>query len=159
MNEFLIKMQSKVTTVKAYIDSLPDSRKGIIIKLRETLVKNLPEGFEEQMTYGMPGFVVPHKVYPEGYHVNPQLPLPFVSYASQKNHIALYHMAIYSFPEILEWFTNEYPKHSKTRLDIGKSCIRFKNPENIPFSLIAELASKITMQEWVDVYKSLISRQ
>jgi len=151
-------MHSQATTVKQYIDSLPNERREVINNLRETLLKNLPKGFEEQMSYGMPGFVVPHTVYPEGYHVNPSLPLPFISYAAQKNHIALYHMAIYSFPDLLHWFKTEYLNHSTTKLDIGKSCIRFKNPENIPFNLIAQLASKITMQEWIEKYKRLINK-
>lgn len=106
----------------------------------------------------MPGFVVPHSIYPAGYHVNPKLPLPFINFASQKNFIALYHMGIYSDKGLLEWFINEYPKHSKTRLDMGKSCIRFKNSQNIPYDLIAELSSKMTPEEWIKLYENTLHR-
>jgi len=105
------------------------------------------------MSYGMIGYVVPHSLYPDGYHCSPNLPLPFVNIASQKNHIALYHMGIYSFPEILDWFTKEYPKHSKLKLDMGKGCIRFKKPEHIPFDLIGQLMKKISVEDWIRIYE------
>jgi hypothetical protein len=119
-------------------------------------LNNLPKGFEEQMSYGMLGYVVPHSIYPEGYHCNPKLPLPFMNIASQKNFIALYHMGIYAIPELLEWFTSEYPKHSSQKLDIGKSCIRFKKLDQIPFDLIAELAGKMTVEDWINCYETQI---
>lgn len=145
-------MQSKARTPKEYISELPEDRKQAIIKLRETILKNLPKGFEEVMSYGMIGYVVPHNIYPDGYHTNPLLPLPFINIASQKNFIALYHMGIYSDKVLLKWFVSEYPKHVKTKLDMGKSCIRFKNINHIPYSLIGELASKMTVKQWVNAY-------
>jgi len=146
-------MQSKAETPKEYIDELPEDRIEPVIKLRETILKNLPEGFEEEMSYGMIGYVVPHSKYPAGYHVNPELPLPFINIASQKNFIALYHMGIYSDKDLLNWFVSEYPKHVKTKLDMGKSCIRFKNIEHIPYSLIGELVAKMTTEQWISIYE------
>lgn len=146
-------MQSKATTVKQYLDQLPEERKPWFNALRETIINNLPKGFSEEMSYGMIGYVVPHSIYPQGYHCDPQLPLPFINLASQKNFIAVYHMGIYANPELLSWFVNEFPKHSKFKLDMGKSCIRFKKPEQIPFELIGELIQKMTVNDWVGLYE------
>lgn len=147
-------MQSKAETPQAYVDSLPDDRKAAVNQLRETLAKNLPPGFEEQMSYGMLGFVVPHALYPAGYHCDPKLALPFISIASQKNFIALYHMGIYADNKLLDWFLAEFPKHTKSKLDMGKSCIRFKKVEDIPYQLIAELAQKMSPKDWIEKYES-----
>ena len=149
-------MQSTATTVSAYLEEIPEERKDALKKLRETILKNIPKGFVEQMTYGMIGYVVPHSIYPNGYHCTPELPLPFISFASQKNFIAVYHMGIYANPELLNWFVTEYPKHSTQKLDMGKSCIRFKKADQIPFELIAELAQKMSVQEWITCYESQI---
>lgn len=149
-------MQSIAKTVSDYLNELPEERKVAFLKLRNTILNNLPKGFEEQMSYGMLGYIVPHSLYPEGYHCNPKLPLPFMNIASQKNFIALYHMGIYAIPELLEWFTTEYPKHSSQKLDIGKSCIRFKKLDQIPFDLIAELAGKMTVEDWINCYETQI---
>ncbi|MES2851262.1 MAG: DUF1801 domain-containing protein [Bacteroidota bacterium] len=149
-------MQSTATTVSAYLEEIPEERKDALKKLRETILKNIPKGFVEQMTYGMIGYVVPHSIYPNGYHCTPELPLPFISFASQKNFIAIYHMGIYANPELLNWFVTEYPKHSTQKLDMGKSCIRFKKANQIPFELIAELAQKMSVQEWITCYESQI---
>ncbi|MBT8182171.1 MAG: DUF1801 domain-containing protein [Eudoraea sp.] len=146
-------MQSKAKTPEDYISELPEERKQPISKLRETILKNLPEGFEEEMSYGMIGYVVPHSLYPAGYHVNPDLPLPFINIASQKNFIALYHMGIYSDKDLLNWFVSEYPKHVKTKLDMGKSCIRFKNTNHIPYKLIGDLVSKMSAAQWINKYE------
>ncbi len=142
-----------IKTVEEYILQLPEDRSKAIIKLRETILKNIPKGYEETISYGMIGYVVPHSVYPEGYVCTPELPLPFVNIANQKNHIAVYHMGMYSKPELLEWFKNEFPKHSKYKLDMGKSCIRFKKPEHIPYGLIGELMQKMSTQEWIGIYE------
>ncbi len=147
-------MQSKASTPQEYLDSLPEDRKNAMTELRKIILANLPKGFKEGMGYGMLGYVVPHSLYPAGYHCDPKLPLPFLSVASQKNFIAIYHMGIYVEPKLLKWFTDEFAKHSKTKLDMGKSCIRFKKPEHIPFKLIGELASKMTPQQWIDIYES-----
>lgn len=146
-------MQSPAATPDEYIASLPEDRKAAMEKLRDTINKNLPKGFKEGMSYGMLGWVVPHSAYPAGYHCDPKLPLPFLSIASQKNFIAVYHMGVYANKKLHDWFVAEYPNHVKTKLDMGKSCIRFKKPEAIPFELIGELVSKIKMQEWIDLYE------
>jgi uncharacterized protein YdhG (YjbR/CyaY superfamily) len=147
-------MQSKAETVEDYLKDLPEERKEIMDKLREIILKNIPKGFTEEMNYGMIGYVVPHSIYPDGYHCNPKLPLPFLNIASQKNFVALYHMGIYAKPELLKWFTDEFPKHSKLKLDMGKSCIRFKKMEQIPFQLIEELIQKMSVEEWIACYES-----
>lgn len=151
-------MTSKASTPEQYIKELPPDRKEPITQLRNTVLKNLPKGFKEQMSYGTIGYVVPHELYPGGYHCDPKLPLPFVSIASQKNFIAVYHMGIYAMPEILKWFTTEYARQSPTKLDIGKSCIRFKKPEHIPYKLIGELIKKISVKDWIKTYEENIKR-
>lgn len=148
-------MQSDAISVDEYFESLPDDRKGAMIRLRKVILDNIPPGFSEQMSYGMVGYVVPHSIYPPGYHCDPKLPLPFVNIASQKNFIALYHMGIYGDKEILDWFTTEYPKHSSSKLDMGKSCIRFKKPEQIPFEIIGQLMEKITVEDWIKTYEEV----
>ena len=147
-------MQSEASTPDQYINSLPEERKTAVQRLRKVILNNLPEGFEECINYGMLGYVVPHSIYPDGYHCDPKKPLPFMNLASQKNHIGFYHMGIYSDPKLLEWFTKEFPKHVPGKLDMGKSCIRFKNPEKIPFDLLGELVSKVTVQDWIQRYES-----
>ena len=147
-------MTSKATTPEQYIKELPAERKESISKLREAVLKNLPKGFKEVMSYGMLGYVVPHELYPGGYHCDPKLPLPFINIASQKNFIALYHMGIYSTPDLLKWFTAEYPKHSQSKLDMGKGCIRFKKPEHIPYKLIGDLTTKISVKDWIKTYET-----
>ena len=146
-------MQSKAKTPEEYINELPEERKAIISKVRETILKNLPKGFQEGMGYGMIGYVVPHSLYPKGYHCNPKLPLPFLSLSSQKNYISLYHMGLYE-GELLEWYKNEWKKVSSKKVDIGKCCIRFKKPEDVPLELIGELVSKVTPQQWIEYYEA-----
>lgn len=150
-------MQSQSKTVDGYMQELPSERLEAFSKLRETILKHIPKGFEECISYGMIGYVVPHKLFPAGYHCDPKLPLPFASIASQKNFIALYHMGIYANPELMEWFVSEYPKHCKTKLDMGKSCVRFKKPEDIPFKLIGELMKKMSVKDWIGVYESMLA--
>lgn len=149
-------MTSTAKTTKEYFESLPDDRKEAMTQLHQTITKNLPKGFEEGMSYGMVTYVVPHSKYPAGYHCDPKQALPFVSIASQKNFIALYHMGIYSMPELLEWFTNEFPKYSKKKLDMGKSCVRFKKPQEIPYKLIGELMKKVTPDQWIERYETVL---
>ena len=127
-------------------------------KVYKAIKKNVPKGFREGMGYGMLGWSVPHSLYPEGYHCNPEQPLPFLGIASQKNFIAVYHMGVYCDPQLLKWFTEEYPKHSKRKLDMGKSCIRFKNMNDIPYELIGELASKMTPEDWISKYEAALKR-
>lgn len=152
-------MQSKASTPEQYIKELPEDRREVISRLRQTALDNLPKGFEETMGYGMLGYVVPFSRYPDGYHCDPKTPLPFMNIASQKNHIAVYHSGIYNDPKLLEWFTNEYPKHVSGKLDMGKSCIRFKNPKKIPYELLGELFTKMTVEDWISRYESAVKKQ
>ena len=142
-----------MSSVKEYVEGLPEDRQVVIKKLQSLIKKNIPKGFEEQLSYGMIGYVVPHKIYPDGYHCDPKLPLPFLAIASQKNFIALYHMGVYAKPELHDWFVAEYPKHCKSKLDMGKSCIRFKKMEDIPYDLITELVKKMTVEDWISFYE------
>ena len=152
-------MQSKAKDIETYLKEVPSERQEAFSKLRDTILENLPEGFEECMSYGMIGYVVPKRTYPNGYHVNPDLPLPFLNIASQKNFIAFYHSGIYAIPELYDWFVKEYPKHSKYKLDMGKSCVRFKRMDAIPYELLAELLQKITIKKWVQTYESFLIKK
>ena len=145
-------------TVPAYIDALPADRKAAIKKLRQVIKKNLPKGFKEVINYKMPAYVVPHTTYPDGYHCTPELPLPFLAFASQKNFVALYHMGIYADAKLMAWFEKQWPKHVKTKLDMGKSCIRLKKVETIPFELIGELCGKMTADEWIALYEKCLRK-
>lgn len=151
-------MQIQAVLPDDYIDKIPEERKEAMTKLRLVIKKNIPAGFEETISYGMIGYVVPHNIYPAGYHCKPELPLPFIHIASQKNFIAIYHMGIYTDKVLLDWFVSEFPKHSSLKLDMGKSCIRFKKPDQIPFELIGELASKMTCEEWIKIYENQVKR-
>jgi len=151
-------MQSNARTPEQYINELPEDRKEVITKLRKTILDNLPNGFKETIEYGMLAYVVPHSKYPNGYHCDPKTPLPFINLASQKNHIGLYHMGIYSAPKLMEWFITEFPKHVSGKLDMGKSCIRFKNSSKIPYDLLGELVSKMTPDEWIERYESVFKK-
>ncbi|MCR8667444.1 DUF1801 domain-containing protein [Aestuariibaculum sp. M13] len=152
-------MQYQAETPEAYIKQVPEERQEALRKLRETINKNLPEGFQEGIQYGMIGYFVPHTIYPDGYHCKPSEPLPFMSFASQKNSVNLYHMGVYAVPEIYDWFVSEYPKHCKRKLDMGKSCIRFKKVEDIPIDLIAELCTKLTPEQWIVIYETNIKKK
>jgi len=147
-----------INTVQDYIDKLPAERKEAVEKLRQTIADHLPIGFEETLGYGMIAYVVPKTTYPAGYHCGKDLPLPFINIASQKNFIALYHMGIYANPDLLNWFVAQYPKHCSAKLDMGKSCIRFKKLDQIPYQLIAELVAKISPQQWIAVYEEQFKR-
>ena len=151
-------MQYQATSMQDYIAQLPEERREPVSKIIKILLDKLPEGFEEGMLYKMPAFYVPHAVYPDGYHCNPKSPLPFINVASQKNFVALYHMGLYAKKELYDWFVAEYPKHCKYKLDMGKSCIRFKKMEDIPYDLIAELAGKMTKEEWIEIYEAALKK-
>lgn len=151
-------MQSQAKKPELYLAELSEDRKKAVEKLRTTILENLPKGFEEEMSYGMIGYVVPHTIYPKGYHCDPKIPLPFISIASQKNFVALYHMGIYGNQNLLNWFVSEYPKHCKSKIDMGKSCIRFKKVDDIPYDLIAELVGKVSVQDWISNYESFLNK-
>ncbi len=152
-------MHYEAKNIADYISQLPQDRQAPVEKIRKIFQKNLPKGFEEGILYKMIGFYVPHSLYPDGYHCNPKDPLPFVNIASQKNFVAVYHSGIYAKKELYNWFVTEYPKHCKSKLDMGKSCIRFKKMEDIPYKLLEELAGKMTPQEWIDIYEAAIKKK
>ncbi|WP_299712449.1 DUF1801 domain-containing protein [uncultured Tenacibaculum sp.] len=151
-------MKYEANTPQEYVDQLPEDRQSVIQQLRDVIKKHLPEGFEEGINYNMIGYYVPHSIYPDGYHCDPKLPLPFMNIASQKNSVNLYHSGIYANLEIHDWFVSEYPKHCKRKLDMGKSCVRFKKLDDIPYELIGELCSKITVEDWISTYEKNVKR-
>ena len=152
-------MQIPADSIQDYLSKVPEERKEAFTKIFETISKNLPKGFQTNLSYGMIGWSVPLETFPAGYHCSPGTPLPFINLASQKNFIALYHMGIYANDELLNWFVEEYPKHSKRKLDMGKSCIRFKKPDEIPFDLIAELCKKMSPKDWISIYEKMLNRE
>lgn len=147
-------MQSNALTTDDYIAELPPDRQEALTKLREIFSRKLkPLGFEEEMSSGMIGYVVPYSLYPAGYHCKPKQPLPFLAIASQKHFVAVYHLGIYSDQSLLDWFNEAYPKHTDSKLDMGKSCIRFKNMTAIPYELFEQLAEKISAADWIRTYE------
>jgi len=142
----------------SYIQPLTQERQMVMTQLRQTILTHIDPAFEETIQYGMPSFVVPFQLYPAGYHCNPKDPLPFLSFASQKNFIALYHCGLYAEEALHSWFVAEFPKHSKHKLDMGKSCIRFKYMNDIPYELIGDLIEKMTLTDWVQRYETTFKR-
>ena len=151
-------MISDATTVEAYLAALLEERKAPIEKLRQTILENLPEGFEEVIGYGMIGYVVPKRIFPQGYHCNPKLPLPYINIGSQKNHISLHHMGLYGSTKLLDWFIAEYNKQDVGKLDMGKGCVRFKKAENIPYKLIGELVKRVSVKDYIEHYEKALKR-
>ena len=151
-------MKIQVNNADEYIEQLPTERKQPMKDLRKAILDNLPTGFTETIGYGMIGYVVPHSIYPQGYHCDPKLPLPFMNIASQKNYVAVYHMGMYGDKKLFDWFADEYTKRTKSKPDMGKSCIRFKKFDKIPYDLIGELTSKISLEEWKSVYQKYLER-
>jgi hypothetical protein len=151
-------MKASGKTVLEILTNVPEERKEPFNKLHNVIVENLPIGFKAAISYGGLGYVVPHTVYPSGYHCKPNEPLPFAGIASQKNSINLYHMGIYSDPKLLDWFVLEYPKHSNQKLDMGKSCVRFKRLDEIPYKLIGELMKKMSAKEWINIYETNLKK-
>lgn len=151
-------MKANGKTVKEILINLPADRVEPFNKLHDVIVKNLPKGFEAAISYGGLGYVVPHELYPPGYHCKPSEPLPFAGIASQKNSINFYHMGIYADPDLLKWFVTEYPRHSKQKLDMGKSCIRFKKLDDIPYKLIGELMKKMSVKKWITIYETKLKK-
>lgn len=152
-------MRIAADTIDEYMANVPEERQEAFSRLWETIAENIPDGFEQGLSYGFPSYVVPLSVYPDGYHCKKDEPLPFISIANQKNFVALYHMGVYADMELMEWFKAEYPNHVKTKLDMGKSCVRFKKPENIPFDLIGELVSKMTADKWIEIYEAAYKKK
>ena len=151
-------MQIQAKNPEDYIKKLPEERQTAISNLRKAILDNLPPGFTETISYGMIGYVVPHTIYPKGYHTDPGQALPFMGIASQKNYISVYHMGIFADKNLCDWFIGEFQAHSGKKPDMGKSCIRFRKPDHIPYSLIGQLASKLTVNDWIKIYESNIAR-
>lgn len=145
-------------TIKEYIDNIPEERLSSFKKLRKTIKDNLPKGFKECINYKMLGYVVPLSKYPSGYHCNPSLPLPFMNLANQKGFIGFYHMGVYANPDLYEWFTKSYKDHAKYKLDMGKSCVRFKRMDDIPYDLVGELVAKVSVEDWISTYEMQIKK-
>jgi uncharacterized protein YdhG (YjbR/CyaY superfamily) len=152
-------MQSKAKTPAEYLNELAEDRRKAVRELRNAIMKNLPKGFSEVMSYGMLGYVIPHSVYPDGYHCDPKLPLPFMGVASQKDSVNFYHMGLYADEKLMDWFIREYAKQTTAKLDMGKSCVRFKKLDQIPYTLMGELASKINVQQWIDLYEKKFKKK
>lgn len=152
-------MRIAADTIDEYMANVPEERQEAFNRLWEVITDNIPAGFEPALGYGFPSYVVPHSMYPDGYHCKPSEPLPFLSIANQKNFVALYHMGIYADMELMEWFTSEFPKHVKGKLDMGKSCIRFKKMDQIPFDLIAELVGKMSTEKWIEIYEAAYKKK
>lgn len=151
-------MKIEASNPAEYIKQIPEERIKSFNRLRKVIKDNLPDGFKETMSYGMIGYVVPHSIYPPGYHCTPSLPLPFMSIASQKNFIAVYHMGLYANTDLMNWFIKKYSEQTKPKLDMGKSCLRFKKPDEIPFELIGELSKKMSVKQWISLYEKNIKR-
>ncbi|MFJ7649475.1 DUF1801 domain-containing protein [Lysinibacillus sp. NPDC097279] len=144
--------------MEAYIEQVDEKWRDSFAKLADVIATNIPAGFEQTMNYDMISYVVPLSLYPKGYHVTPNTPLPFISLAAQKRHIAVYHMGIYADANLLSWFQEEYAKRVPTKLNMGKSCIRFSSTKNIPFDLLGELVSKMTPGEWINRYEGELTK-
>lgn len=148
-------MKSSAKTVDEYVKSLPPDRREAINTVREVILKNLPKGYEECMSYGMIGYVVPHSIYPKGYHCDPSLPLPYANLASQKNHMALYLMCCYGDPAIYKWFCDSWKKAGK-KLDMGKSCVRFKKLEDVSLDVIGQVIARVPVKNYIARIEQLL---
>ncbi len=143
-------------TVDDYISQIPADRKDAFSRLRSVIGSHLPGEFEERLSWGMPTWAVPLSVYPPGYHTRKDEPLPFISIASQKHFIGFYHLGIYAMPQLHEWFLAEWTSRNLGRMDMGKSCLRLKNPDKIPYDLLGELCSKVGAAEWIAIYEGSV---
>lgn len=148
-------MQSKATTVAQYLAELPADRRAAIEAVRQVILKNIDKNVEEVMQYGMIGFCIPHRVYPPGYHCDPKLPLPYIFLASQKNHMSLYFGCVYGSSELAKWFKAEWAKTGK-KLDMGKSCIRFRKLEDLALDVIGETIRRVSVKKFIAYYEAAI---
>jgi len=148
-------MQSKATTVDQYLAELPAARREAIEAVRVVILENLSTGYEEGMQYGMIGYYVPHSVYPAGYHCDSRQPLPFAALASQKNYMSIYLNCIYSNPDQEAWFREAWAKSGK-KLDMGKSCIRFKSIDDVPLAVIGQSVKRVPMKKFVEYYEAAV---
>jgi|688.fasta_scaffold710222_2 hypothetical protein len=151
-------MTSKAATVEEYLAKLPDDRRAALVAVRNVILDNLDPDIEERMSYGMIGYAVPHSVYPAGYHCDPKMPLPVAGLASQKGHMSLYLMSLYGDPKLKEWFETEYLKTGK-KLDIGKSCVRFRKLDDLPLALIGKAFKKTNAKAYIRLYEETLRGQ
>ncbi|KHD46671.1 DUF1801 domain-containing protein [Streptococcus hongkongensis] len=149
-------MQYQVDSIEEYLEALPDDRREVINKLRQVIKEHLPDRYDEKLQYQMISYVVPRDLFPEGYHCHPEDDLAFITIGSQKNHIAIYHNGIYMFEHIREWFVMQYPLYMKTKPDIGKSCIRFKNMKTIPYDLIGKLCQQVSQEAFLKANQATV---
>jgi len=149
-------MQNDATSVEAYLNSLPDDRRAAISMVRDTILRNLPEGYKEGMQYGMIGYYVPHSRFPAGYHCDPKQPLNYLSLGSQKNYMSLYLMNVYGDTQTREWFENAYRASGK-KLDMGKACVRFKTLEDLPLEVIGEVVARTPVDVYLNAYLAVLA--
>lgn len=149
-------VQSKATNVKDYLAELPEDRRAAIQAVRDVILKNLDTDFEEGITYGMIGYYVPHSLYPPGYHCDPRQPLPFANLASQKNHMALYLMCVYGDQDQRKRFEADWKKAGK-KLDMGKSCVRFKKLDDLALGVIGETIRRVTARKFIEICEQALS--
>lgn len=150
-------MPTKATTPAEYLASLEPERRAAVTKLHRVIKKHLPKGFVDTISYGMIGYVVPHKLYPAGYHCDPKQPLPFMSLASQKQGVSVHHLGLYE-GSIVPWFTKEWKKATDAKLDLGKGCVRMKKVDDIPYELFGNLAARMTPADWIALYEKKLKR-
>jgi hypothetical protein len=148
-------MQSKAANVEQYLAELSEDRREALQAIRQAILANLPPGYEEGMQYGMIGYFVPHSVYPPGYHCDPKQPLPFAALASQKNYISVYLMCVYGHREHERWFREAWAKTGK-KLDMGKSCVRFKRIDDVPLQVIGQAIRRVPAKKFIEYYESAV---
>lgn len=150
-------MQSKATTVQKYLAELPADRRVALEVVRKVILKNLDKDYEEGMLYGMIGYYVPHRLFPQGYHCDPTQPIGIGGLASQKNYMSVYLMSVYSDPRQKEWFEEAWAKTGK-KLDMGKCCIRFKDPDDLALDVIGEAIRRVPAKEYIKMYLAILNR-
>lgn len=146
-------MKSDATTVEAYLETLPTDRRAAIEAVRKVILENLDEGYEEGMQYGMIGYYVPHRVYPAGYHCDPKQPLPFATLGSQKGYMSVYLMCVYGHGATRSWFVDAWKKAGK-KLDMGRSCVRFKKLEDLALDVIGEAIRRVPARKYIEFVES-----
>jgi hypothetical protein len=151
-------MSDSGNPVDEYLASLPEDRSAALQAVRQTILANLSEGYEEGIQYGMIGYYVPHSVYPAGYHCNPKQPLGFAALGSQKNYMTLHLVCVYSDSELSEWFKDAYQQTGK-KLDMGKGCLRFKKLDDLPLEVIGELIRRMPADKWIQINEAFLAER
>jgi hypothetical protein len=151
-------MQSTAATVEEYLAELPEDRRAAMSAVRAVILANLPEGYAETMQYGMIGYVVPHSIYPPGYHCDPKQALPYAHLGSQKNYMSLYLMGVYMHEETSTWFREAWAATGK-KLDMGKSCVRFKKAEDLPLEVIGQVIARIPAERYITGMEAVLAQR